>query len=157
MGTQEVSRHIGAPAGAVWAALVDPVAVEAWRAPEGMDCRVHEFVAVVGGPIRVTLIYQDSGQSGKSGESTDTYHGRIVALEPLRRMVEELEFETDRPEMAGRFRVETTLEERSGSTLVTISYSGLPSEVSEADNRTGSVMALDRLARLVEGGGTGTS
>lgn len=150
MATQEISRRIAAPVAAVWQALVDPVALEAWRAPDGMACHVHEFVPVVGGAIRVSLTYRDSRESGKSGGAVDTYAGRISALEPGRRIVEDIEFETDDATLVGKFQVATTLTDLTGSTLVTVGFSGLPPGVDEADNAMGTEMSLARLARLVE-------
>ena len=46
----------------------------------------------------------------------------------------------------------TELEPAEGGTLVTMTFDRLPAGVDPADNETGTRMALDHLAALVEGG-----
>src|SRR4051812_30339554 len=75
MSNSRVVRHLRAPRAAVYRALLDRQALEAWRAPEGMSCAVHEFDPRPGGTFRVSLSYDDLAGVGKSAENTDTYHG----------------------------------------------------------------------------------
>ena len=146
-----MKQHIKASPGAVYRALLDPAAVARWRVPEGMSSVVHEFDAREGGAFRVSLTYDGAGV-GKSGAQTDTYHGRFRRLVPDERVVEVMEFETEDPSMQGPMTVTTTLTDADGGTDVVVAYEGLPAGVSAADNELGTRMALENLARLVEGG-----
>ncbi|MFE2041224.1 SRPBCC family protein [Streptomyces sp. NPDC059477] len=152
MPTTRVSRHVNAPPSAVYRALTDPEAVVRWRVPEGMSGEVHEFEAREGGHFRVSLTYDAQDEAGKSGGHTDTYHGHFARLVPDERVVEVLEFETDDPALRGAMTLTTTLVPAGSGTDVVIVHEGLPDAVSTADNETGTRMALDQLARLVEGG-----
>jgi uncharacterized protein YndB with AHSA1/START domain len=115
-----------------------------------MSCVVHEFDAREGGSFRVSLTYDDSARSGKTHAHTDTYHGHFAKLAPDREVVEILEFETDDPTLAGEMTVRTRLVDVPDGTEVTIEYEGLPAGVSAGDNETGTRIALDNLAALVE-------
>ena len=150
MASHRVSRRIAAPAAQVYSALVDPRAVEQWRAPEGMTCQVHELDPTIGGLFRVSLTYLDGRERGKSGVVTDTYEGRFAELVPGRKVVEVVAFETEVPELSGEFTVTTVLSERSGETVVTVEFEGLPTGVDPSDNEMGTAMALAKLAALVE-------
>ncbi|MFI6497666.1 SRPBCC domain-containing protein [Nonomuraea typhae] len=150
MHTTQVSRLVRAPRPVIYRALLDPEAIAAWRVPEGMSSRVHTFEAVEGGAFRISLTYDSSGEPGKSGEHTDTYHGRFVTLVPDELVVEESEFETGDAAMGGRMTMTTRLTDAGDGTLVTILHEGIPDAVSPADNETGTRMALDKLAALVE-------
>ncbi|MEU6485814.1 SRPBCC domain-containing protein [Streptomyces sp. NPDC046887] len=151
MYTTRVSRRVRAPRRAVYRALLDPGAVARWRVPDGMTCEVHLFDARAGGRFRVSLRYGDPAATGKSAEHTDTYSGVFTELVPDERVVEELAFETADPALAGTMRLTTTLTETGdGSTEIAMVHEGVPDEVRPEDNETGTRMALDALARLVE-------
>lgn len=152
MYTTELTRHIGAPRTAVYRALLDAGAVAAWRVPDGMSSQVHEWQPREGGAFRVSLSYDAPTGTGKTAEHTDTYHGRFVRLVPDQQVVEVLEFETADPELRGEQTVTTTLTEADGGTDVLMVHEGVPDKVPPADNETGTRMALDNLARLVEAG-----
>ncbi|MCV7117498.1 SRPBCC domain-containing protein [Mycobacterium nebraskense] len=137
MTQTRVTRHIRAPRGSVYRALLDADAVAAWRAPEGMTAIVHSFDARVGGHFRVSLTYESPDGRGKTADRTDTYHGRFVELVLDERVVEEIEFETSDPAA-------------NGDTTVVVHHDGIPSGVSPQDNEIGTEMALDKLAALVE-------
>jgi uncharacterized protein YndB with AHSA1/START domain len=145
-----VTGHVRAPRSAVYAALVDPDAVARWRFPAGMSSQVHDFDAREGGAFRVSLTYESPTATGKSAAHTDTYHGRFLSLVPDERVVEELEFETTDPELAGLMTMTTTLTDADGGTDVLVVHDGVPDGVPAADNETGMRMALANLAALVE-------
>ncbi|MFJ5262343.1 SRPBCC domain-containing protein [Streptomyces sp. NPDC088387] len=150
MQTTRVSRHVKAAPPAVYRVLLDPEAIARWRVPEGMTSEVHEFEAREGGTFRVSLTYEAPDAEGKSGAHTDTYHGRFARLVRDERVVEVLEFETDDPAMQGEMTMTTTLIPVGDGTDVVVVHEGLPDAVPAADNETGTRMALDNLARLVE-------
>lgn len=152
MSTTELSRVIAAPPARVYAALLDPVAVAAWKVPTGMDCEVHELDPREGGAVRVSLTYRSPDRTGKTSGHTDTYHGRIVRLVPDELVVEVDEFETDDPALQGEMTTTISLSDVDGHTLLRARHDGLPAGVPVADNERGWREALDRLAALVEPG-----
>jgi uncharacterized protein YndB with AHSA1/START domain len=145
-----ISRHVNAPRAQVYRALLDPLAVAKWRAPNGMTSHVHEFEAREGGSFRISLTYDVPTGTGKTTAHTDTYHGHFVQLVPNEQVVEVMEFETDDPTMRGEMTVTFTLTDADGGTEVLGVHDNVPPGVSPADNETGWRMALDKLAALVE-------
>ncbi|MET9406098.1 SRPBCC family protein [Streptomyces sp. NPDC002935] len=152
MYTTRISRRVNASRADVYQALLDANAVAKWRVPTGMRSEVHEFDAREGGAFRVSLSYDAPTGSGKSEAHTDTYHGRFVELVPDERVVEVLAFETADPGFRGEMTMTTELTEVDGGTEIVIVHEGVPDAVPAADNETGTRMALDNLARLVESG-----
>lgn len=154
MYTSRVSGHVDAPRAAVYRALVSAEAIARWRVPTGMRAEVHEFDAREGGRFRVSLTYEAPDDSGKSAPHTDTYHGHFARLAPDEQVVEVLEFETADPALGGAMTLTTTLTDaEGGGTDVLMVHEGLPDAVPAADNETGTRMALENLARLVEADG----
>lgn len=151
MRTTRVARLVKAPRARVYEALVDPAAIVRWKVPTGMTAVVHHFDAREGGTLRVSLTYDAPTAVGKTARRTDTYHGRFVELVPGERVVEVDEFETDDPALRGEMKITVTLRDAGGGTEVVGIHEGLPDGVSVADNETGWRMALDNLARVVEG------
>ncbi|TNC24204.1 SRPBCC family protein [Amycolatopsis alkalitolerans] len=151
MHTTRVSRRIRASRQAVYQALLDAEAVGKWRVPQGMTCLVHEFDAREGGYFRISLTYDAPGRTGKSSARTDTYHGHFTRLVPAEQVVEVLEFETGDPALRGTITQTTTLADAGDGSEVVITHEGLPDSIPAADNETGTRMALDNLAALVEG------
>ncbi|OXM64620.1 MULTISPECIES: SRPBCC domain-containing protein [Amycolatopsis] len=150
MTSTSVSGFVRAPRAEVYRALVDAAAIATWRVPDGMTARVHEFEPREGGRFRVSLIYDDPGRQGKSGARTDTYTGHFAALEPGRRVVEVIEFESPDPASRGAMTMTTTLADADDGTEVVIRHDGIPASVAPADNETGTRMALAKLAAFVE-------
>jgi uncharacterized protein YndB with AHSA1/START domain len=134
----------------VYRALLDADAIAQWRVPTGMSSYVHEFDAREGGPFRISLTYDAPTGTGKSASHTDTYHGHFVKLVPNEQVVEVFEFETADPELRGEMRMTTTLTEVDGGTDVLVVHEQIPDCVPATDNETGTRMALENLAKLVE-------
>jgi len=134
----------------VYRALLDADAIAQWRVPTGMSSYVHEFDAREGGSFRISLTHDAPTGTGKSGPHTDTYHGHFVKLVPNEQVVEVFEFETADPELRGEMRMTTTLTEADGGTDVLVAHEQIPDSVPAADNETGTRMALENLAKLVE-------
>ncbi|HTX94087.1 MAG TPA: SRPBCC domain-containing protein [Mycobacterium sp.] len=65
------------------------------------------------------------------------------------RVVEEFEFETSDPTLAGLMRMTTTLADPPSGTDVVVLHDGIPPGVSAEDNEIGTRMALDKLATFV--------
>ncbi|WP_067799162.1 SRPBCC domain-containing protein [Actinomadura formosensis] len=150
MHSTRVSRHVRARPSVVYRALLDADALAKWRVPDGMSSRVHEFDPREGGSFRISLTYDAPAGTGKSAAHTDTYHGRFVKLVPDAQVVEVFEFETAEPGLRGEMTMTTTLTEADGGTDVLVVHEGIPDGVPAADNETGTRMALENLAKLVE-------
>jgi uncharacterized protein YndB with AHSA1/START domain len=150
MATTRIRQTIGAPRERVYAALIDPAAVQRWRVPAGMTSEVHEFDVREGGAVRVSLTYEAPDRTGKTSGRTDTYRGRFVTLVPGELIVEVDEFETDDPALAGEMTITIRLADADGATELVAEHDGLPSGVSPEDNETGWRESLARLAALVE-------
>jgi len=145
-----MTQHIKAPRAAVYRALLDPNAIEKWKVPDGMSCRVHYFDARVGGKFRISLTYDRPTHTGKTTARTDTYRGRFEKLVEDEELVEVDEFETDDPALRGEMRITITLVDANRGTDLRAVHEELPSGLSSADNETGWRMALAKLAALVE-------
>ena len=150
MYSTRISQHVNAPRADVYRALLDPDAIAQWRVPAGMSSQVHEFDAREGGSFRVSLTYDAPTGTGKSAQQTDTYHGHFVKLVPDEQVVEVFEFETENPGLRGEMKMTTTLTEADSGTDVVIMHEQIPDSVPPADNETGTRMALENLAKLVE-------
>jgi uncharacterized protein YndB with AHSA1/START domain len=149
MFSMRVSRHIKAPRAAIYRALLDSDAIQAWRVPDGMSSEVHHVDPRAGGKFRVSLSYDAPDWAGKSSTHTDTYHGYFAELVPDERVVEVFEFEAANPDFTGSMTMTTTLRDVDGGTDVVVLHEGVPDAVPAADNETGTLMAL---ANLVEAG-----
>jgi uncharacterized protein YndB with AHSA1/START domain len=150
MYSTRVTRHVRAPRPAVYRALLDADAIRQWRVPDGMSSEVHEFDAREGGAFRVSLTYDAQAGTGKSAARTDTYHGRFTRLVPDEQVTEVFEFESADPGLAGEMTMTTTLADAADGTDVTVLHERVPDRIPPADNETGTRMALEHLARLVE-------
>jgi len=150
MNLTRISRRMNAPRATVYRALLDAAAVAKWMVPEGMTSQVHVFEAREGGAFRISLTYEALESAGKSNAHTDTYHGHFVKLVPDEQVVEVFEFETENPGLRGEMKMTTTLTEADSGTDVVIMHEQIPDSVPPADNETGTRMALENLAKLVE-------
>lgn len=150
MSTTRGARHVRAPRARVYAALLDPGAVQQWMVPDGMTSRIHSFDAREGGTFRISLTYDEPTTAGKTSPRTDSFHGRFVRLVPDTEVVQAVEFETDDPAMQGEMTIIYTLADAgSGTDLVGV-HENLPPGVSPADNELGWTMSIEKLAGLVE-------
>ena len=145
-----ISQQVNAPRTQVYRALLDAQAVATWMVPDGMTSHVHAFEAREGGSFRISLTYDAPTGTGKTTAHIDTYHGRFVKLVPNEQVIEVVEFETDDDSLRGEMMMTFTLTEADGGTDVLAVHDNLPPGVSPADNETGTRMALEKLARLVE-------
>jgi hypothetical protein len=69
---------------------------------------------------------------------------------PDEQVTEVFEFETPDPGRGGQMTMTTMLAEAGSGTDVTVVHEQIPDSIPPADNETGTRMALDHLARLVE-------
>ncbi|MBK5565746.1 SRPBCC domain-containing protein [Ensifer sp. SSB1] len=148
-------RLIKAPPSVIYAALIDPVAVAVWLPPEGMKGQVRTFEPHVGGLFRMELIYDapDDRTQGKSSEDTDIVSGRFVALEQDRCVVQETEFQSDDPAVAGTMRITWALEPLADGTHVRVTCENVPEGISKEDHDAGLRSTLAKLAGFTEQAG----
>lgn len=150
--TDIASRIIRASPQALYRALLDPVAVAAWRPPQGMRCVIHAFDAREGGRFRMALIYAGAAHAapGKTSAHVDLVEGRFRELVPDRRVVEIVAFESDDPAFAGAMTITTTLAAVTGGTEVTIRCDEVPPGISAEDHAAGMASTLANLAAFTE-------
>jgi uncharacterized protein YndB with AHSA1/START domain len=147
-----VSQLVAAPRSQVYAALLDPAAVQQWMVPDDMTSEVHRFDAREGGTFAITLTYVEATSAGKTTEHADSFTGRFVRLVPDTEVVQAVAFDTDDPDVRGEMTISYLLADAPGGTLVTGVHRDLPAGVSAHDNELGWAMSLRKLAELVEAG-----
>jgi uncharacterized protein YndB with AHSA1/START domain len=146
------TRLVAAPRSRVYAALLDPAAVQRWMVPDDMTSEVHRFEAREGGTFSITLTYDEPTGTGKTTAHADSFTGRFVRLVPDTEVVQAVAFDTDDPDVGGEMTITYLLEDAPGGTLVTGVHRDLPAGVSAEDNEVGWAMSLRKLAELVEAG-----
>src|SRR6266545_4278812 len=132
MATTRLTRHIRAPRGVVYRALLDAEDVQQWMVPEGMTSQIHAFDAREGGEFRISLTYDMPTAAGKTTSQTDSFHGRFVKLVPDNEVVQVIEFETDDPAMKGETTITYSLADADDGTELILLYENLPPGVPAA-------------------------
>lgn len=136
----------------MFAALVDAEARAIWLPPAGMSARYNWFDVRPGGGYRLTLTYDDEATSGKSGENTDVVEVRFAAVDEPWRLVEEVEFISDDPKLAGTMTMTWSLESVNGGTLITITATDVPDGISSEDHTTAFASTLSNLEKYLKAG-----
>lgn len=150
MTHSDVGRAVvGASPSEVFAALVDAEARTAWLPPAGMTGRFSWFDASPGGGYRLTLAYDDETTHGKSGGSTDVVEVRFVEVVAPSRIVEQADFVSDDPDLAGTMTMTWSLEPVDDGTLVTITATDVPDGVSSQDHAAAFASTLANLGTYV--------
>jgi uncharacterized protein YndB with AHSA1/START domain len=147
--TDSASRLIAAAPDAIYRALVDPEALMAWLPPAGMRGRALLFEPWQGGRYRIELRYESAaapGGKGKSDARTDISAGRFLALEPGKRVVQAVRFESDDPAFAGEMIVTWSLEPAAGGTEIGVTAENVPAGISAKDHQSGLASSLRNLA-----------
>ena len=150
--TLSVSRIIKASPRALYRAFLDPQAVAKWRPPTGMTARIFAFDAREGGGYRMAFDYSpvDHSVRGKTSDHSDGFEGRFAKLDPDRRIVEEIDFESDDPDFRGTMRLTTTFEPVAAGTKVTVLCENAPAGIKDSDHRVGIESSLANLAAFTE-------
>jgi uncharacterized protein YndB with AHSA1/START domain len=146
------ARTIAATPEAIYRAWVDPDALARWLPPKGMACRIDDFDPRQGGAFRMVLSYLDlaDGHHGKSGEGEDAVEGRFIALEPGRRIVQDIVFRSQDPAFAGTMRMTWDFAPTDAGAEVTITAKNVPSGITPEDHAAGLAASLENLAAFVE-------
>ena len=146
--TDTASTVISAPREQIYAALLDPSALERWLPPDGMAGRILEFDPRPGGTFRMELTYLD-GSQGKSSEHRDITDVTFVELVPAQRIVQRVVFESDDPSFAGTMTMTWSLGDTTGGTSVEIRAEDVPPGVSPEDHAQGLTASLSNLANYL--------
>ena len=153
MTSTRTSRLIDARPDAIYAAFMDPAVLVTWLPPAEMTGQIHAFDGRVGGGYRMLLFYPPGDEPNPRGKTTDRedrVNVRFVELEPARRIVEGVTFETADPALQGEMSITVSFEERAGGTEVTFLCANLPRGLRAEDNEAGAGLSLEQLARLFE-------
>jgi uncharacterized protein YndB with AHSA1/START domain len=151
--TDTASHLIAAPPAALYRAFADAGTLMAWLPPGNMTGRALEYQFRVGGRYRIELSYAEAEPAGigKSSSRTDVSSGQFLALEPSRRIVQTVEFDSDDVAFAGEMVLTWTFEPAEGGTRVTITAENVPSGISPEDHDEGLRSSLQNLAGFVSG------
>lgn len=135
----------------VYNAFTDKKALELWLAPNEMTGKIHDFDLKVGGGYSMSLFYIDSKTTGKTSENEDRYSAKFVELKPNEKIVQTINFQSDKNEFADKMTMEVFLEEaENNSTKETIVFKNIPIGIDPKDNETGTEQSLEKLARYVD-------
>jgi uncharacterized protein YndB with AHSA1/START domain len=149
------SRVIAASPDRVYAALVDPDALEAWLPPDGMSGRFERFDARPGGSYRMVLTHADaSTTSGKTTADSDIVEARFIEIVPGARVVQAVTFVADDPAFAGTMTMTWVVTATGPGTRVDVRAENVPSGISAEDHAAGLASSLANLAAHVERGRT---
>jgi uncharacterized protein YndB with AHSA1/START domain len=150
--TDAADRVIAAPPDRVYAALVDPAALEEWLPPADMTGRVERFDLRPGGSFRMMLTYRDpAAGSGKSTADSDVVEARFVDVVPGERVAYDVDFVSDDPAFAGTMRMTWEVAVVGGGTRVDVRADGVPAGISAEDHATGMASSLANLAAYLGG------
>ncbi|MFI7249584.1 SRPBCC family protein [Micromonospora chalcea] len=149
------NRTIGAaPPAAVYGALVDRAALEAWLPPDGMRGRIERGDPRPGGGFRMVLTYLDpAGNPGKTSDATDVVDVGFAELVPARRVTQTAVFQADDPAYAGTMTMTWQLTAAGDGTEVTVTATGVPPGIDQAAHEEGIASSLAHLAAYLEPGG----
>ena len=145
--TDVASLLIDAAPAAIYGAFADARAVAAWLPPANMSARVLEYDFREGGHYRIELTYEDPAATGKTTNRTDVSAGRFVALEPGKRIVQSVEFESADASFGGEMRMTWSFEPVPSGTRVTVTAENVPPGITPEDHDAGMRSSLDNLAR----------
>ena len=114
-----------------------------------MTGRALEYDFREGGRYRIELAYDQAAPlgTGKTTRGTDISTGRFPSLEPGKRIVQSVEFESADASFAGEMVITWDFERLSEGTRVTITAENVPPGISKADHDAGLRESLENLAR----------
>jgi uncharacterized protein YndB with AHSA1/START domain len=141
-------RLIKATPDVIYNAFVTPENLAAWLPPEGARGEIEHFDPRQGGRFKIILTF--SATPGKSSRHSDVVEGRFLQLLPGKRIVQAVEFVSDRLEFAGTMTMNWSLSTTPDGTLVTVVAEDVPIGISRADHELGMASTLENLARFVE-------
>jgi uncharacterized protein YndB with AHSA1/START domain len=117
-----------------------------------MKGRIDAFDPHVGGTYRMELTYTqpDDSAPGKTSDRTDTMRARFLELVPGKRIVQEIEFESQDPRFCGAMKITWSLTVVPRGTEVAISCENVPDGIQREDHEAGLKSTLENLAIFTE-------
>lgn len=145
------SKIIHATKAKVYNAFTDKKALEYWLAPNDMKGKIHDLDLKVGGGYEMSLFYLDNQRAGKTLENEDRFSATFIELEPYEKIVQAINFKSDKSEFTEEMTMETFLEEaENNSTKVTVIFKNIPAGVDPKDNEAGTEQSLEKLRKYLE-------
>ena len=148
--THTSSRLISASSARIYSACIHHEELMRWIAPKGAEAVIEQFEARQGGHFKIILSFRSD--IGKSSARTDVVLGRFVTLVPDHRIVQAIDFVSDRPEFAGTMTMDWVFHPSGDKTLVSIVAHDVPQGISKADHEMGMASTLANLAEFAETG-----
>lgn len=146
--TSKNTKIIHATKEEVYKTFTDKKALEYWLAPNNMTGKIHNFDLKVGGGYEMSLFYLDSEEKGKTSGNEDRFSATFVELKPYEKIVQAINFKSDKNEFTEEMTMETFLEEtESNSTKVTIVFKNIPTGINPKDNEAGTEQSLEKLEK----------
>lgn len=150
MSTTQTSRLINASPDILYRAFTNPAALEAWQAPGEMTGKVHSFDLSVGGGYTMSLYYPPGNAAkGKTAAGEDRYTARFITLQPNRKIVESIRFDSAGPGYVGEMIIEVRFQPQGKATLLTMVFTNIPLGIRPEDNEKGTELSLDKLERYI--------
>ncbi|MBN9385447.1 MAG: SRPBCC domain-containing protein [Chitinophagaceae bacterium] len=152
MSTTRNTKVISASPERVYRAFTSPDALEAWLVPGDMTGKVHRFHLREGGGYEMSLFYPETEKKmqGKTEAKEDRYTARFEALEPGKRIVEAIRFDTPDAQFQGEMTLEVHFEPvGQGSTRVTMIFDNIPEGIRPEDNKKGTELSLQKLEQYL--------
>lgn len=149
--TDTASLVIAGQPDAIYRAFAEPDALMAWLPPGNMVGRILEYDFREGGRYRIELTHDEAAPAGagKTTARTDITSGRFLSLQPGKRIVQSVEFESADASFAGEMVMTWTLESLGEETHVTVTAENVPPGISKADHDAGLRSSLENLARYL--------
>lgn len=97
----------------------------------------------------MSLYYPAGDSRGKTKANEDRYTARFITLQPNKKIVEGVRFESSGPGFVGEMIMEVRFDREGEGTRVTIVFSNLPTGVKPADNEKGTEESLAKLEEYV--------
>ena len=151
--TDRASLETNATPEQLYDAFTEGAKLMQWLPPGTMTGQALDYDFRERGRYRIALTYDESaaGDAGKSEGRTDVSTGRFLALEPGRRIVQSVEFESTRSQFSGEMVMTWNFEPIADGTRVTITAENVPAGIGEADHAAGLRSSLENLAKFVAG------
>ena len=151
MTTTTNSKIIRATKQKIYNAFTDKDALEFWLAPNDMVGKIHDFNLKVGGGYNMSLFYIDKEMAGKTSGNEDRFSAKFVELKPYEKIVQTINFQSDKSEFTNEMTMEVSLETvENNLTKVTIVFKNIPTGIDPKDNETGTEQSLEKLARYLD-------
>ncbi|WP_372782545.1 SRPBCC domain-containing protein [Phenylobacterium sp.] len=146
------SKLIKASPEQVYDVFMDPTILLRWLPPGDMTGQLHGFDPSVGGGYQMSLFYPADEREfrGKTTEREDRVNVRFVDLQPARRILEAVTFDSPDPAFHGEMTLDITLAPAPGGTEVVFTAANLPPGLRPQDHEEGARLSLEQLARLFE-------